>query len=107
MEEAELAKREDEKRERGNNEWEQWQKENQLKLTEPIVPEEFGQFVYGIGKQKRLRDASTSESDAEMVKRIKKLLRTAETKRKRNHCMDSINKTQANRKHWHKTEQMD
>lgn len=40
----------------------------------------------------KLRDASTSESDAEMAGPIEKLLRAAESKR--NHCVDSINKTQ-------------
>jgi hypothetical protein len=40
----------------------------------------------------RLRAASSSESDVEMVAPIELLLRAAETKR--NHCVDSINKTQ-------------
>ncbi|KAL3082936.1 hypothetical protein niasHS_010738 [Heterodera schachtii] len=102
MEEAELAKREDEKRERGDNEWEKWlrEKESQLKLTEQSVPGNLDSLSTELENcdkmivelRKRLRDASTSESDAEMVEPIKKLLRTAETKR--NHCMDSINKTQ-------------
>lgn len=42
--------------------------------------------------REKLRDASTSESDAEMAGPIEQLLRAAETKR--NHCVDSINKTQ-------------
>lgn len=40
----------------------------------------------------KLREASSSESDAEMVAPIEQLLKAAETKR--NHCVDSINKTQ-------------
>uniref|UniRef100_A0A914HK11 Dystrophin n=1 Tax=Globodera rostochiensis TaxID=31243 RepID=A0A914HK11_GLORO len=103
MEEAELANREEvEGREAEGNEWAQWlrKEESQLRLTEQCVPGDLNKLLEELEKcdkmiielRKRLRDASTSESDPEMIGPFKQLLRTAETKR--NHCMDSINKTQ-------------
>uniref|UniRef100_A0A183C715 Calponin-homology (CH) domain-containing protein n=1 Tax=Globodera pallida TaxID=36090 RepID=A0A183C715_GLOPA len=103
MEEAELANREEvEGREAEGNEWAQWLKkeESQLRLTEQCVPGDLNKLLEELEKcdkmiielRKRLRDASTSESDPEMIGPFKQLLRTAETKR--NHCMDNINKTQ-------------
>ncbi|KAI3422321.1 hypothetical protein GPALN_012844 [Globodera pallida] len=103
MEEAELANREEvEGREAEGNEWAQWlrKEESQLRLTEQCVPGDLNKLLEELEKcdkmiielRKRLRDASTSESDPEMIGPFKQLLRTAETKR--NHCMDNINKTQ-------------
>uniref|UniRef100_A0A183CP02 Dystrophin n=1 Tax=Globodera pallida TaxID=36090 RepID=A0A183CP02_GLOPA len=101
MEEAELANREEvEGRKAEGNEWAQWLKkeESQLRLTEQCVPGDLNKLLEELEKcdkmiielRKRLRDASTSESDPEMIGPFKQLLRTAETKRNHSVKMEEV-----------------
>ncbi|CAK5089036.1 unnamed protein product [Meloidogyne enterolobii] len=85
-----------------DDEWTKWlrEKERELKLNEECIPGDLKSLSAQLEKcdemiaelRNKRCAASSSESDVEMVAPLEGLLRAAETKR--NHCVDSINKTQ-------------
>uniref|UniRef100_A0A1I8B635 Calponin-homology (CH) domain-containing protein n=2 Tax=Meloidogyne hapla TaxID=6305 RepID=A0A1I8B635_MELHA len=88
--------------EKEEDEWSKWlrEKEKELNLNEECIPGDLKSLSAQLEKcdemiaelRNKRCAASSSESDVEMVGPIEGLLRAAETKR--NHCVDSINKTQ-------------
>nr|CAD2174781.1 unnamed protein product [Meloidogyne enterolobii] len=85
-----------------DDEWTKWlrEKERELNLNEECIPGDLKSLSAQLEKcdemiaelRNKRCAASSSESDVEMVAPLEGLLRAAETKR--NHCVDSINKTQ-------------